>query len=412
MEAGSMNTITYALRADELRSDRYYEDIKAFTDEVIDHAEQLLGAPVTAFQAWVTTCEEPRTDPEYLYELLALGVFWQVYAPRALKLGRPSQRVLSALARWRQRDSAIQPIIDTVRGALATIFLARNGHMPLIPAVPTPAHLDRLLDWLAASGEFEQEVERLRAWHAFLAEQPPDDTHRYLAALLAFTDWFARRSLDVLGRYTPQVETFLAETYPGYRWREDVIFCGRQRIEYHLCMVGTEIMNRAFRAAFNATGQKIVLVPPCMRARPADECQARETPFGAQCAACEPRCRVHQVTKLGEKHGFAVFMLPKELASLSPGAGSRAALAGLGIVGVSCPLTNPQGGWKTRTLGIHAQGLLLDYCGCSWHWHPDGGIPTDINFHELLRLLEVPGESQNLSKEKSGDAVEQNARHE
>ena len=396
-----MNTITYSLRADEPRSDRYYRDIAAFTDEVIDRAEQPLGALVTAFRTWVTAREEPRTRPEYLYELLALGVFWQVYAHRALNLGRSPQRVLSTLSRWRHEESVFQPIIDAARGALATILLTRNGHMPQTPAVPTPDHLERLLDWLAASGEFEQEVERLHPWHVFLTEQPPAETQRHLTALLVFTDWFARRSLEVLGRYTPQVETFLAETHPGYRWREDVIFCGRQRVEYHLCMVGTEIMNRAFRAAFDATGQKIVLVPPCMRARPADECQARETPFGAQCAACEPRCHVHQVTKLGEKHGFAVFMLPDELASLSPGAGSRAALAELGIVGVSCPLTNPQGGWKTRALGIPAQGLLLDYCGCSWHWHLDGGIPTDINFHHLLRLLEGTGESQKPLKEKS-----------
>jgi hypothetical protein len=124
-----------------------------------------------------------------------------------------------------------------------------------------------------------------------------------------------------------------------------------------------------------------------MRARPAEQCQARETPFGAQCAACEPGCHVHQVTKLGEKHGFAVFMLPDELATFSPGSGARAAMAEVGIVGVSCPLTIVQGGWKTRALHIPAQGLPLDYCGCGWHWHLDGGIPTNLNMRELLRVV-------------------------
>jgi hypothetical protein len=231
-------------------------------------------------------------------------------------------------------------------------------------------------------------------WQAFWAGQPPDDVPHHLAAIMALIDWFAARSLEVLGRYTANVERFLAEQHPCYRWREDVIFCGRQRIEYHLNMLGTEIMNRAFRETFLATPKKIVLVPPCMRAKPAELCQARETPYGAQCAACTPGCRVHQVTKLGEKHGFAVFMLPDELATLSPTTGAQAAISGLGVVGVSCPLTNVQGGWKTKKYAIPAQGLLLDYCGCSWHWHPDGGIPTDLNFGQLLRLMELSPEQR------------------
>lgn len=60
-----------------------------------------------------------------------------------------------------------------------------------------------------------------------------------------------------------------------------------------------------------------------------------------------------------------------------------------GIVGVSCPLTNVTGGWETRALGIPAQAVLLDYCGCSWHWRPGEGIMTDINLRQLLRTVGV-----------------------
>jgi hypothetical protein len=382
-----MDAITYSLRADQPRSDPYYRDIAAFTDEVIARADHDLGALITVF---VNSPEhdDAWTGPEHTFELLTLGVLWRVYASRALKLNRPSQCLLSALAALREHSGPVKPAVDGVRGALATLFLARNGHVDLAPDTLTPAHLARLIDWLAATGDFDQEVERLRVWQAFFNAQPPDQTVPQIAAILAFADWFAARSLEVLGRYTAHVERFLHETHPHYRWREDVIFCGRQRVEYHLNMVGTEIMNRAFRAAFRATGKKVVLVPPCMRAKPADECQARETPFGEQCAACEPRCHVHQVTKLGEKHGFAVFIMPRELATFSPGQGAQAALTEFGIVGVSCPLTNAQGGWKAKKLHIPAQGLLLDYCGCVWHWHLGGGIPTAINLRQLLRLLE------------------------
>ena len=72
--------------------------------------------------------------------------------------------------------------------------------------------------------------------------------------------------MDALGRYTPNVEFFLAYSHPAYRWREDFIFTGRQRVEYHLYMVGMEIMNRSFRELFLKAEQKILFVPPCMAA--------------------------------------------------------------------------------------------------------------------------------------------------
>ncbi len=386
-----MDAITYSLKAGHSRSDQYYEDIAIFTDEVLAYANRDFGPLIAAFTRFLaeTEREEARTPPEYLFELLMLGIFWRVYATKALKLGRLPQRTLAKLAQWHERDVWLKPVVDAVRGALGTLFLTRNGQRsPESPAL-TLDHLARLLDWLAATGDFDQEIKRLRAWHDFFAVQSPLTRQAQFTDTLAFADWFAGRSEQALGPYTPHVERFLAETHPGYRWREDMIFCGRQRVEYHLNMVGTEIMNRAFRQGFLAAGRKIVLVPPCMRARSADRCQARPTPIGDQCAGCEPGCRVHQVTKLGEKYGFAVFMLPRELAALSPGKSTQQGMAGTGIVGVSCPLTNPQGGWKARAMNLPAQGLLLDYCGCCWHWHLDGGIPTDINFDQLLRLLAI-----------------------
>jgi hypothetical protein len=33
-------------------------------------------------------------------------------------------------------------------------------------------------------------------------------------------------------------------------------------------------------------------------------------------------------------------------------------------------------------------GVLLDYCGCRYHWHK-AGIPTDINFDQLLQVPNV-----------------------
>jgi hypothetical protein len=149
-------------------------------------------------------------------------------------------------------------------------------------------------------------------------------------------------------------------------------------------MVGMEIMNRAFREAFLKAGQKIVFVPPCMAAPADGNCQAKDTPNGARCAHCTPGCQVNQVTKYGEKHGIQVFMIPD---SFSPLEGSGKQPEDLGVVGVSCPLTIISGGYEMKRFGIPAQGVLLDHCGCSWHWDPGKGIITEINFRKLIEIV-------------------------
>jgi hypothetical protein len=384
-----MEVITYSLRDGQKRSDTYCRAVAAFTDEVLAEADRRIRPLVEAFRADSPEAgKRPRTAPEYILELLTLGVLWRVYAGDALDLARVPRLMLTCLAHARQRGGCLKASADVLRGALAALFLAPRSYDLAETPSPTLDHLDRLLGWLEATGDFSQEVKRLRAWRDFLAGQPPEEAAENLAQAIALAAWFEACSESALGRYTPHVERFLAGTYRKYPGREDLVFCGRRRVEYHLAMVGIEILNRAFRAAFLATARKVVLVPPCMKARPDDECQARPTPLGARCAACTPGCRVHQLTKLGEKQGFGVFMLPDELAVYSGATARPKERDDVGIVGVSCVLTNCTGGWETRDLGIPAQGVPLDYCGCRYHWHKNG-IPTDINFDHLLQVLDV-----------------------
>jgi hypothetical protein len=42
---------------------------------------------------------------------------------------------------------------------------------------------------------------------------------------------------------------------------------------------------------------------------------------------------------------------------------------------------------------VPAQGLLLDYVGCSYHWDKQG-IPTDTNLHALQALLGIKEKGQ------------------
>jgi len=382
--------ITYSLRGQHKRSDQYYEEIAFFTDDVLEEIRKQAESLIHNYMEFIqfNGIEALRNFNEYGFELLMLGTLWSVHGQNAIRLPTIPQQSLAILGEYRKRFLILKPAIDLLRGLLGTIFLiSKNGKSPQTPEASVE-NLDQLLAWMEATGELREETKRLKHWQRYLRHLSPETQIEIIDKAFNLATWFKTSSRDVLGKYTQNVDSFLAEKHPTYRWREDVIFCGRQRIEYHLNMVGTEILNRSFQDKFLQTESKIVLLPPCMKAQPEDKCKAVDTPLGQRCAACTPGCRVHQTTKLGEKRGFAVFIMPHELSVFSNGNMQSTSDQSVGIVGVSCPLTNVTGGWETRDLGVPAQGVLLDYCGCPWHWHEDG-IPTDFNFKQLLETIGV-----------------------
>ncbi len=382
--------ITYSLRNEHQRSDQYYRDIATFTTEVLSHIHNQ-AAPLTEnFGAYLqeNQLESVRTADEYAFELLMLGVFWRVHLPAAQRLSGLPQRILANLGRWRKQSDFFKPTIDFLRGILGTIYLTPKKSNAKIDSNPTSQNLTQLLGWLAAVGDFPEELARLQPWAAYFETLPDQERVVALQTTISLAVWFEKRSREVLGAYTPNVEAFISQENPFFRWREDVIFCARQRVEYHLFMIGTEILNRSFRTEFLATDRKVVILPPCMKAKLEAGCEAVETPLGEHCMACTPSCRVHQLTKLGEKHGFKVLVMPHELDVFSGNGMPTAPVGQIGVLGVSCPLTNAAGGWEMKKIGTPAQGILLDYCGCPWHWHADG-IPTDINFNQVLEILEI-----------------------
>jgi hypothetical protein len=382
--------ITYTLRGNNKTSDEYYQTISSFCDEVLGQAWSQAAELLTSYQAWCggTLQVPPRSRDEAVLELVSLGVLWRVYIQTAQASKKPARRLLAWLATQRKRNPSLKPAVDWLRGRLGGWLTPPRRPGPP-PARVNLKHLDILLEWLQASGEFSEEVRRLADLRNCLADLPLQNFEPALQTIIDLGGWFESRSLEKLGSNTPGVEDFLSRTHPGYGGREDYIFTGRQRVEYHLGMLATEMLNRGFRESFLATDRKIVIVPPCLKARPEDECQATSGPFGERCAHCTPGCRINQVTRLGEKHGFAVFIIPDQLKVFSSEQPDPAGKQSTGLLGVSCTLYNASGGWEMKRLGVPAQGLLLDYCGCIWHWHKDG-IPTDFNFQQLLRLVDPP----------------------
>lgn len=386
---------TYSLRGDQPNSDQYYREVAVFADEVLAKAASI-ELPVDAFQSYLeaTGRETPRSREEYLLEVLALGVLWRVYGRRADQLRAMPRRALTKLADLRRYARYLKPGVDLLRGILTTAFLpCGTGELPE-PHPPTLEQFARLLSWLKATGEYTEELARLEAWLSFLTGRPHREAAGFLAEACDLAAWFETRSTVTLGLYTRGLCRFLHETLPGHRWREDLVFCARPRVEYHLNMVGAEIMSRACRIAFLSRPRKMVVLPLCMRAGLGAGCKARETALGLQCAGCAANCRVNRLTILGREHGFEVLFIPHQSSLFATGTQAPATRAELGVIGVACVVNLLAGGWQLRAMGIPPQCVILDYCSCKSHWHATG-FPTDINCAQLMRVLGIdPGQGR------------------
>jgi hypothetical protein len=372
--------ITYSLRLAERNSDDYYRAIAAFADgwlaEVLSDAATL--RLIEGFRSFRRERGQvDRSDAEYAFELLALGVLLREHGREAGRLPNWTAHALNLLVNAQERWPKLENVIKAWRGWAG--WIARH----LGPGRESCEDVERLIAWLKANDDTAH-ARRLAQWQEYFADLGPRPARQAIAHCLALADSFAEASLGALGKYTAGVERFLTESAPHYRRRYDAELVSRSRLEYHLGMLGTEILSRAYRQRFLAAKRKIVIVPPCMRAQPEEKCKAIQSPFGAKCQACTPSCRVHQITKLGEKRGFEVYMIPDELRVFGSGAGDGS----LGVVGVACALTNWGGGWDADSMGVPAQGLLLDHVGCKYHWDRKG-ILTDINLPQLAKILGI-----------------------
>lgn len=385
-----MYVITYSLKEDGVNSDRYYQDIAAFADEILFEIEGLTRKHTENYTAYVKKKgnEAVCSHEEYGFELLVLGVLWQVYSGDAAELDTTPQQLLSQLVKMREQSGSFKPGIDFLRGILSTIFLSPNLNDNLLVFAANLENMDKLIDWLEATGEFKYEVKRLRKWYEYLMTLSPKEISEILTTAITLAVWFNVRSEEVLGHYTSNVERYLNELRPERYWHEDVIFCGRRRVEYHLNMVGAEIMNRAYREAFLKTGKKVVVLPACMRLLSESTCKADSGQDSFRCMRCVDNCHVNNLTKLGMEHGFDVVVIPHE-SSISAGRDNNSFLdKDAGVIGVACVLNLISGGWMLKDMDIPTQCVLLDYCGCHNHWSKEG-FPTSINVEQIKKILNI-----------------------
>ncbi len=381
-----MEKTTYSLKCDRSNSQEYYETIREFTNSVWTQAETTLVPIAAKYREYLKLhkLEPLREMEEYVLELLSFGVLWNVYAETALAVKHAPFITMAHLAEWRKKHQRAKPYIDVARGIVTTLCLLPEPNSKLRALTPSLEKIDHVCKWFEATGEFKEQALRFILWRAFWQTKAPAALHDVFYTIGAFAEWFEIQAVEKIGKYTENVESFRKQSGKQYRWREDRISCMRSRVEYHLNMVGAELMNRAFRRDYEKTETKVVLLPGCMRAHVDDGCKAERVQEGLLCAGCQPDCRVNQIKEMGKKKKFAVYVIPhaSDLSLWGPRPGQPTR----GVVASACVTTLVEGGWELKRYDVPAQCVLLDSSGCKKHWHREG-FATQLNLGELRRLL-------------------------
>jgi hypothetical protein len=375
--------VTYSLRAGAADSSAYYQDIVRLADTVMFSWNRESGTLRERYMSWLreSRFERLREEQEYTFDILTLGVMWRAYGGRVRRASAGAALLCSALYALRRRLPRFKPVIDVLRGKLASRFLAGDGRPDEALDMPAEGELEQLLRWMRATGEYREETARLRGLVTFLRFCDPDERRWHLGHVLGISGEFESLAETRLARYTVGVERFRREQLPAYRGREDALLAARKRVEYHLAMLGAELMNRAFRTDYARTEQRAVLLPACMRGGAAAGCQARKNDLDLICAQCNAGCRVGQITREYAAQGISTHIIPHS-SDFTRWLRDWAAGRDIGVIGVACVLHLITGGLELRALGIPAQCVLLDFCGCSSHWDPEGR-QTELNQQQL-----------------------------
>lgn len=382
--------LVYDLRLSGKDSEEFYRTVSEYAERVLAEIELRAGPLIDAYAGHVrdSLCEAERSRGEYGLDLLILGLSLHQYLGAAE--ATPGWVVVLAHELYWLRTEATwtKTLADLGRAALNRFYLRPSlGRQPKSESY-TLQQLRWLIDWLQSTGEFDQEVRRLNNWRSLLSAQTEADAGKWMRVSVELVRWFEGEAAQALGAYTEGVPRFLEGEYMRRRPREDEIFCGRARVEYHLAMVAAELMNRGLRSRFEQMRNRVVLLPTCMRSHGAGMCRARDLGGDLVCSGCDPLCTVNCITERMHKLGAEVYMVPHST-GFSRWLTRWQREPDTGVIAIACLMNILPGGYEIRARRIAAQCVPLDYPGCAKHWRRQG-LPTGIHEERLVELVTAP----------------------
>jgi len=128
-------------------------------------------------------------------------------------------------------------------------------------------------------------------------------------------------------------------------------------------LVDVYVQNVSERERFEKTKKRALFLPHCSRKYMDNQCKASfnsEIPT-YKCGHCSEDCLVNKATKLGEKRGYDVYVLPGGSCILDILKRNKYE----GVVGVACGQEMKLGGEGLKQMGLAGQAVPLIKNGCA-----------------------------------------------
>lgn len=378
------NTLTYQLNDSEGKSYEFYDKLRSITSEIIDYNDSSIQLLIAEIINNSSDFKNKRTKNEYLFELLMLGVFKVNYQDTISNTGWFKLKLLKLLYSIRSSNRRLKPSVDFLRGKLMATLVP--NHKKQEKETFTLNTFKKLILFLQATGDYKEEAVRLKDWEILLKSMTSEEMETFEISIEAFVQRFQLRARSVLGEYTLNVNHFINSNRDDYKDREDRLLCLRQENEYHLNMIGAEIMNEALRPEYLKTNNKVVLLPTCMRGVTDKECKATHSGLVRECIGCRIDCNIGMIKQILKKETQALFLVPHS-SDFSRFLKKWQGQKDTALVGVACVPNLIMGGYEMQSLGIPSQCVFLNYCGCQKHWSPDKAIATNLDLNRLYYIL-------------------------
>lgn len=370
----------YDLTGKSGNSDQYYETAKGISQKIIRSCLNHTSTYIETFSKFISEkqIETLRSPEEYGIEILLIGVMLKEYAAYAQAFKGRNLWSFKQLNQLREK-SRYKDKIDSIRGKRMTAILMRTK---AVKDTFSRADLKSVIRWMEATGDFDEEVYRLRNWLHFLNEKDKRYCQDFIKTALNEANNMEESALKVLGDYIIGVENYLQSVAKRHNNKEDLVYCSKGKIQYLFNMVAAETMNQVYHTDFLKAPIKKVFAPSCMR-QDGQKCKCEKIGLGYSCKGCSKGCQIHRLEACLKAENIEVCMIPHEtlLNTVEINRQNK-----IGIIGIACVPNLISGGWKALRLGFIPQCVLLEYSGCEKHWLEKGKM-TMINEARLKLLL-------------------------
>lgn len=370
-----MKYVTYNLQGDDITSDKYYEKVSVISRSVKKIIFKQGNEYLNDFMQYIEEnhIELLRTKDEYAIEFLMVGVMLSEYNLYGNTVTKGFSAVFKLLNKLRQKDK-LKNKVDIIKGVLISSILYKKNNKEKYD-------LKNVVYWMNLSGDFNEEVYRLKVWISFFKNKDRKYINNLIKAAIDVTEIMEKICDDAFITYVKPLEKFLKNAPQKYKNREDLIYCNKGKKQYYFNMLCAQIMNEVYHEEFLKCKNKKIFAPACMR-QVEKKCKCVKGNYGYICRKCSSVCNINLLSRLVEKKNIEVCIIPHEtdIKKLNIKEKDK-----IGIIGIACITNLMSGGWKALRLGFIPQCVFLDYCGCEKHWL-DKGAMTSINSLNILKL--------------------------